>query len=33
MVPDLSTMVIDGIGDTVKKSKIIPESDKCKPNA
>jgi len=26
MVPDLSTKVIDGIGDTVKNSKIIPDS-------
>jgi hypothetical protein len=32
MVPDLSTKVIDGIGDTVKKPKIIPESQKCKPD-
>jgi hypothetical protein len=33
MVPDLSTKVIDGIGDTKKNSKIIPESHKCKPRA
>jgi hypothetical protein len=31
MVPDLSTKVIYGIGDTVKNPKIIPEYQKCKP--
>jgi hypothetical protein len=30
MVPDLSTKVINGIGDAVKNPKIIPEIQKCK---